>query len=475
MPGAVLKPRKQPEWYSLHVLEEERPDLVGPDKKIEKEEAELMDNFIRDKTDLQTGDLIITDDNLDEENRRFNRYEVQLKYNEGRYTALYLISRQVCADNETEEKSTLYAMKIGIRPNSTNIILRMKRELRILNELRKNKCPYCPFALDSGRVADMPFIVMNLLDRNLEKLREQTANFRPATAFYIAMEAMAGLAFLHSMKYIHRDVKLANFCIGTGQASGRIYLIDYGDTVKAGKKIKYGTPDIYTLPYWSLDAHKRSAAREKGDAESWLYMTAELVSPGSLPWYKMSSEKEVQTSKQALWDGGGQRLTDNTHVHLLQELVRSTSGGFDHQLARMVARDAIESSLKGPLVLEWAPNFRVNLPQWKPEILAKMKAKLLALLKGGGEKRPGSGKASPLNLRTPPVGGSGKRSQKSKEAHTRAKNTADETVPMQSTRAKKAKTKSTADEAAPAQSTRSRRGKLKTRTAEDTPRMRKKG
>lgn len=103
--------------------------------------------------------------------------------------------------------------------------------------------------------------VMNLLDRNLEKLREQMDVFKPATVFYIAMETMSALAvrqhkllifhtnkqdcspstcvqFLHSHKYIHRDVKLTNICIGAGQAITRIFLIDYGDTVKSGKKIR---------------------------------------------------------------------------------------------------------------------------------------------------------------------------------------------------------------------------------------------
>ncbi|ETN75593.1 hypothetical protein NECAME_12294 [Necator americanus] len=125
---------------------------------------------------------------------------------------------------------------------------------------------------------------MGLLDRNLEKLREQTTVFKPSTAFYIAMEAMSALAvglhalliFLHSLKYIHRDVKLTNICIGSGPALTRIFLIDYGDTVKISKKIRYGTPDIYTLPFWSLDAHKRAAARQRGDAESWFYVLAEL-------------------------------------------------------------------------------------------------------------------------------------------------------------------------------------------------------
>ncbi|KHJ90548.1 hypothetical protein OESDEN_09609 [Oesophagostomum dentatum] len=274
----MVKARRQPPWYSKRILEEERPDLLGPNGKLnlEKEDAILMDMFIRDKSNLQTGDLIITDDNLDEDDRRFNRYEVQLKYNEGRYTALYLISKQVCSSNEVEEKNVLYAMKSSLRPNSANIVLRMKRELRILNELKKSKCPYSPIPLDSGRVADLPFIVMNLLDRNLEKLREQTTSFKPSTVFYIGLEVLSALEFLHVRKYIHRDVKLTNICIGARPAVSRIYLIDYGDTVKTGKRIRYGTPDIYTLPYWSIDAHKRAPARERGDAESLFYALAEL-------------------------------------------------------------------------------------------------------------------------------------------------------------------------------------------------------
>ncbi|VDO51000.1 unnamed protein product [Haemonchus placei] len=341
MSGALQKPRKQPPWYNARILEEERPDLAGEDGRInlERDEAALMDMFIRGKSDLQIGDLIITDDKrsdhsasyscfeyqvylppigmecilgnvkfdlpdfLDEEDRKFNRYEVQLKYNEGRYTAIYIISRQVCVNNETEEKNTLFAMKTSIRPYSVNISLRMKRELRMLNELKKYKCPYCPTVLDSGRVADLPFIVMNLLDRNFEKLREQVAMFRPATVYYVAHEALAAIGFLHNLRFIHRDIKTTNLCVGVGPLMTRIYLIDYGDTVRKGKKIRYGTPDAYTLPYWSLDAHRRTAAREKGDIESWFYVFIDLLEPGSLPWSKLNDEKAIEAEKVTFWEG----------------------------------------------------------------------------------------------------------------------------------------------------------------------------
>ncbi|KAK6746885.1 hypothetical protein RB195_000247 [Necator americanus] len=372
MPGALTKPRHQPPWYSTRILEEERPDLAGANGRLNlaKDEAALMDMFIRNKSDLQTGDLIITDDNLDEDNRRFNRYEVQLKYNEGRYTALYLISRQICANNETVEKNVLFAMKTSIRPNSVNILLRMKREIRILNELKKSKCPYSPVVLDSGRVADLPFIVMNLLDRNLEKLREQLITFKPSTAYFVAHEAISAIAFLHSHKYVHRDIKLSNFCIGSGPLSTRIFLIDYGDTVKHGKRIRYGTPDVYTLPFWSLDAHKRLAARERGDAESWFYVLIDLLLPGCLPWSKLHSEPDIESAKVKLWEGG-RKISDNPYILSIYDLIQQSSDSFDHHRARRIVREAIDNYLNGPLILEWAPGFRVNLPPIKGKRLVK--------------------------------------------------------------------------------------------------------
>uniref|UniRef100_A0A7I5EA89 non-specific serine/threonine protein kinase n=2 Tax=Haemonchus contortus TaxID=6289 RepID=A0A7I5EA89_HAECO len=365
LPGATLKQRRHPPWYNARILEEERPDLAGDDGRInlEREEAALMDMFIRGKSDLQIGDLIITDDNLDELNRKFNRYEVQLKYNEGRYTALYLISRQICVDNEPSERNALFAMKTGIRPYSVNITVRMKRELRILQELRRNRCPYSPIALDSGRVADLPFIVMNLLDRNIEKVREQVVTFKVATALYIAHEALAAISFLHCMGYIHRDIKPTNLCIGTGDFMRRIYLIDYGDTVKKGKKTRYGTPDGYTLPYWSLDAHKREPARPKGDIESWFYVLIDLLVLHALPWSKMYDEKAVQQEKESFWEGKRQ-IPGSLYVKSIFELIQSSPDEFDYQRVGQMLRDTIDSVNKGPIVLEWGPNLSVTPAQF---------------------------------------------------------------------------------------------------------------
>lgn len=49
----------------------------------------------------------------------------------------------------------------------------LQRELRILLELKKKNCPYCPIVLDSGRVGDLPFIGRHLYHLCMN-LREQT-------------------------------------------------------------------------------------------------------------------------------------------------------------------------------------------------------------------------------------------------------------------------------------------------------------
>ncbi|PIO74571.1 hypothetical protein TELCIR_03413 [Teladorsagia circumcincta] len=68
------------------------------------------------------------------------------------------------------------------------------RELRILAEMSKAKATWVPPYFDSGSVCDMPFIVMGLLDMNIDKLREMLGGkFKPASSFYIAGEVLNAL------------------------------------------------------------------------------------------------------------------------------------------------------------------------------------------------------------------------------------------------------------------------------------------
>uniref|UniRef100_A0A1I7X0T1 non-specific serine/threonine protein kinase n=1 Tax=Heterorhabditis bacteriophora TaxID=37862 RepID=A0A1I7X0T1_HETBA len=119
--------------------------------------------------------------------------------------------------------------------------------------------------------------VMTLLDMNLEKLREELGGkFKLATVFYVANETLSAIWDLHIRGYVHRDIKPTNFCLGVGTMASKVFLIDFGETVKKGKKIKYSTPDAYSLPYWSIESHKRGPAKERADIESWFYMILDM-------------------------------------------------------------------------------------------------------------------------------------------------------------------------------------------------------
>ncbi|KAK6048868.1 hypothetical protein COOONC_13627 [Cooperia oncophora] len=107
LPGASTAPPPNPAWYTKRIMEEERPDLAGKDGSFEitsrtagfqGTELDLLDRHVRDRAELQMEDIIVNDDNYDEDDRRFVRYEIQLKYNEGRYSAIYIVSKQVCKE-----------------------------------------------------------------------------------------------------------------------------------------------------------------------------------------------------------------------------------------------------------------------------------------------------------------------------------------------------------------------------------------
>ncbi|EYC13702.1 hypothetical protein Y032_0043g873 [Ancylostoma ceylanicum] len=104
MPGALTKQPEQPAWFKQMLFEEERPDLTSKSGKsdLANEEVELLDTFMRGREDMMPGDLVISNDNLDEESREYSRYEVLTKYNEGRYAAIYIVAKQTCTDfNDT--------------------------------------------------------------------------------------------------------------------------------------------------------------------------------------------------------------------------------------------------------------------------------------------------------------------------------------------------------------------------------------
>ncbi|KHJ98192.1 hypothetical protein OESDEN_01822 [Oesophagostomum dentatum] len=303
---------------------------------------------------------------LDEDSRDYSRYEILTKYNEGRYSALYIVAKQTCSDNEETLDKFLYAMKVGLRKESVNTILRFKRELAVLRELRNAGVFHTPCLYDSGRVCERYYIVMTLFDRNLEKLKECIkGNLRPSTIYYLASEALAAIEEVHAIGYIHRDIKPTNFCIGIYAAAARLYLVDFGEAVKNGKNIKYGVPDAFSLPYWAIDSHKKAAANPRVDLEAWFYTFAELQCPNLLTWKRCHVESDVLSAKTKFWAeletsvaGCSPQFTEAAKI------IAKLHDKVDYEALKRLMEEGKTTNLKGaPLTLEWVKVMPKGLPK----------------------------------------------------------------------------------------------------------------
>lgn len=59
--------------------------------------------------------------------------------------------------------------------------------------------------------------------------REQAGNvFSASTAIRCAAQMLRGIEEIHSVGFLHRDVKPSNFCVGIGAKRSNVYLLDFG-------------------------------------------------------------------------------------------------------------------------------------------------------------------------------------------------------------------------------------------------------
>ncbi|EYC13708.1 hypothetical protein Y032_0043g877 [Ancylostoma ceylanicum] len=277
------------------------------------------------------------------------------------------VARNTCkSSNEEVLDKCLYAMKVGLRKESANTVLRFKRELSVLRELKNAGVFHTPLLFDSGRVCDRYYIVMTLFDKSLEKLKENVKGLlRPSSVYHLAGEGIAAIEEVHAIGYIHRDIKPTNFCIGINMAAARLFLVDFGETVKNGKSIRYGVPDAYSLPYWSIDSHKKVAANPRVDLEAWFYTFIEMLDPQLLSWKKCHVESEVLAAKIKFWDEISECLANcSSQILETAKLILEAPDKVDYGAFKKLMDEAKNAYLKGaPLTLEWVKEMPKSFPK----------------------------------------------------------------------------------------------------------------
>eukprot|EP01017_Pseudomicrothorax_dubius_P018362 TRINITY_DN2034_c0_g2_i1.p1 TRINITY_DN2034_c0_g2~~TRINITY_DN2034_c0_g2_i1.p1 ORF type:complete len:337 (-),score=68.42 TRINITY_DN2034_c0_g2_i1:155-1165(-) len=163
-------------------------------------------------------------------------------------------------------------------------------------------------------------LVMELLGPSLEDLFSRAGRrFSLATTVLLGEQMLARVTYLHSRRFIHRDLKPDNFLIGRGRRATRVFLIDFGLSKKYigrdGVHIpsREGKSLTGTARYASLNTHLGYEQSRRDDIESIAYIMAYFLR-GVLPWqnlkvrdkeakYRMIREKKRSITPDELFKG----------------------------------------------------------------------------------------------------------------------------------------------------------------------------
>lgn len=132
------------------------------------------------------------------------------------------------------------------------------------------------------------YMVINLLDKSLEELKEKKDKFSLKLALQIGIQLLELLKSIHNKGLIHRDIKPDNFLLGLNNNKNQLYLIDFGlckTYLDNGThiEIKKTSGMIGSLTYASLNAHNLDELSRRDDLESLGYMLIYFLL-GNLPW-----------------------------------------------------------------------------------------------------------------------------------------------------------------------------------------------
>ncbi|MCP9261972.1 Tau-tubulin kinase 2 [Dirofilaria immitis] len=131
----------------------------------------------------------------------------------------------------------------------------------------------------------------NLWDLRIERPEQR---FTLNTALKAAEQCLESIEHLHTVGFLHRDIKPGNFAIGRPEANEHhtIFMLDFGlcRQFSSGSKDlrlpRVSAPFRGTTRYASIAALRQMEQSRKDDVESWLYITVEWTA-GSLPWRKL--------------------------------------------------------------------------------------------------------------------------------------------------------------------------------------------
>uniref|UniRef100_A0A914ZS17 non-specific serine/threonine protein kinase n=1 Tax=Parascaris univalens TaxID=6257 RepID=A0A914ZS17_PARUN len=248
-----------------------------------------------------------------------DRWHIDKKLGEGGFGAVYLVS----------DSTGTYALKVeGVNEQ----IQVLKMEVYVLTELMKRNSRHFCKIMDKGRYGSFNYVVMTVVGKSLQDLRKAGPgqHLSMGTAIGAGIQALEALEDLHSIGYLHRDVKPGNYTVGRpaledlhsigylhrdvkpgNYTVGRpelnelrkIYILDFGmcrkftNAQNVIRKPRAAAGFRGTVRYAPISCHLQRELCRKDDVETWIYMQVELTT-GNLPWKNVADMNQVGEYKK---------------------------------------------------------------------------------------------------------------------------------------------------------------------------------
>uniref|UniRef100_A0A8R1YED3 Protein kinase domain-containing protein n=1 Tax=Pristionchus pacificus TaxID=54126 RepID=A0A8R1YED3_PRIPA len=244
----------------------------------------------------------------------FFDYKIIRKLGSGGYGSVY----------EVEKDGGSYALKAEIVNKKNSGSLRAEAVTLRRAQSSDHVCRLYLSAQCLSGEYKINLMVMSLLTYPLNKLRRACPEqrFTRSTALRLAIQSVQAIEDVHSIGYLHRDIKAGNFAMSPDR---RVVLIDFGfareyvvyDAEKKSCRLrgqrKYAH-FVGTTRYCSKKVHERKEQSRRDDLWGWLYMIVEMIT-GSLPWSELD-DKKIGEMKMSI----GSQLYDSCpkelyHIH----------------------------------------------------------------------------------------------------------------------------------------------------------------
>jgi len=168
-----------------------------------------------------------------------SRYEIKGKLGEGTYGEVYQ-----ALDIQTGRTIALKKMRL-LEADDEGVPATALREVSLLKEL--SNCSNIVSLLDVIHSNSTLYLVFEFLDQDLKRYVEQCSGPLPMGLVKAYLyQILRGIAYCHSRRVLHRDLKLANLLI---DRNGALKLADFGLGRAFGIPVGVYTHEVVTLWY----------------------------------------------------------------------------------------------------------------------------------------------------------------------------------------------------------------------------------